>query len=504
MKMKLLSLCLAVLMCIVPLSVFAESEPVVPAFSDVVITYDRVTGGVNISGKALFALNMTEAVRLMVLKPDTEDGETNIEKLKKGTVTFASVGVHVDETTLAEDKSFAFDPFVLSNALPVGDYTLRLAAENTTYTGVISVATVAQTVAAMNQVTDSVVIEKNIAMYNDVYQLSIEKNSAYDKLSEKGKSYVMSSLCNKTYADKDAIKILFDVYVQLGRVLEGPWGVLEDVIDNHSALLGLTPYMGDFDALEDKKDLVYKALSGNGYADASTFALAFNQAIVDAENTDPYEDYKPSSNKNNGQISAAVQVPSGFTEVVTPVTPIVPQKPFNDLAHYEWAEDSIIKLYEKGIINGKANGTFAPADLVTRGEAVKMIVLAFGEVDEEADCDFLDVTTDSWLYPYMATAVAQQIVYGYSDGTAGAQASITREDFATMILRAAKAKGIILKAVNEEKTFTDDASIAAYAKEAVLVLQQAGVINGGDDNNYLPKHFTKRAEAAKMIAALLD
>ena len=133
-----------------------------------------------------------------------------------------------------------------------------------------------------------------------------------------------------------------------------------------------------------------------------------------------------------------------------------------------------------------------------------MIVLAFGKVDEEASCDFSDVAADSWLYPYMATAVAQQIVYGYSDGTAGAQASITREDFATMILRAAKAKDIVLKAIHEEKTFTDDASIADYAKEAVLALQQAGVISGTDDNSYLPKNYTKRAEAAKMIAALID
>ena len=87
MKMKLLSLCMAVLLCVFPLSAFAETEPEAPAFKDMVINYTRTDGTISISGKAPFALNMSEPVRLILLKPDSADGSTNLTKLMNGTAT---------------------------------------------------------------------------------------------------------------------------------------------------------------------------------------------------------------------------------------------------------------------------------------------------------------------------------------------------------------------------------------------------------------------------------
>ena len=257
--------------------------------------------------------------------------------------------------------------------------------------------------------------------------------------------------------------------------------------------------MSAFNALNtEQKDLVYKALVGNAYQTASDFALAFNNAIAEAGNS-----YISSGNdfgsKRGDKISSAINVPMNLETEKTEG-----QKTFKDLKQYAWAEESILKLYNKGIVNGKANNIFAPADFVTRSEAIKMIVLAFGEVDMSAECNFEDVPKDSWMYPYIATAMSQKIIYGYDDTFAGTNDTITREDFATMILRALKAINKTLGVTQTEKSFSDNNKISDYAKEAVHTLQQAGVINGADNNYYLPKNSTTRAEAAKIIAALLD
>ncbi len=59
--------------------------------------------------------------------------------------------------------------------------------------------------------------------------------------------------------------------------------------------------------------------------------------------------------------------------------------------------------------------------------------------------------------------------------------------------------------------FTDDSDIAAYAKQAVSLMQQGGIINGINRKNasgdtvtvFSPKNCATRAEAATMIAKLL-
>ncbi|MBR6728825.1 MAG: S-layer homology domain-containing protein [Clostridia bacterium] len=498
MRIKLLSICLAVLMSVCSLPVFATEGGI--SFTDVTVSYERSSGTVTVSGTAPFAENADEPVRLMVLKP-----ETDLEDLMEGTVSFIEVGIHVDETALSGDKSFAFSSFVLPQTLPLGDYILRVAAENSAYTTMVPVATVEQAILAMNQVEDAELVAALIEKYNDVYQLDVLEGSDYSKLDAAGKKLVLEGMCNKTYTDAEAIKNNFDAYMQLYRVYSGPWGILEEIIEEYASILELTAYMEDFEALGSKKDLVYKALVGKKYSDVTAFAEAFKKAVVQAENTKESSGSSPSSNRNTGKVTASLWMPTDAENTGNTQSGMTPQaKPFTDLEGFGWAEEGIIKLYNRGIINGKATGIFAPAEFVTRAEAVKMIVLALSTVDGEAVCDFSDVSADSWMYPYMATAVKLGIVFGYGDGTAGALAPVTRQDFAAMLMRALEANGKTVEAKVAGNTFNDHALIADYAIASVETLQKAGVVNGAEDNCFYPANNTKRAEAAKIIAALLS
>ena len=51
--------------------------------------------------------------------------------------------------------------------------------------------------------------------------------------------------------------------------------------------------------------------------------------------------------------------------------------PFTDLPDSHWAKESILSLYNKGIINGMDSDTFAPDAFVTRAQFVTMLTKAF-------------------------------------------------------------------------------------------------------------------------------
>lgn len=508
MRRKLLSLCMTVLLIMSPFVTFAQAE----GFSGVTIDYVRSSGSVTISGSAGFVDNLKEPIRLMILKPDPvgQDAVSNIDALIAGDVSLFDVCIHIDETMMTEDKKFVFKSFVLPENLAAGEYVIRLAAQTTEYTKTFSVASVSQAIDIISNVEDSDEVLAYIEKYNDVYQLNIAKGSDYQKLEEKGKEYVLANMCSKDYKDVEDIQKTFNTFVQLYRIYMGPWGTLEEIIDNHDVLLGITSYLSDFNDLSQaKKDTVYKELSGILYSDAEEFAESFDEAVTKALSQTESDRREPSSSGGggSGRVTASITAPVATKEPDIPTQKPDEESeriPFNDLTNHGWAEESILKLYNKGIINGKGNGKFAPNDFVTRAEAVKMILLAFDIADGSAKCNFEDVSENSWYYSYIAKASEMEIIFGYDNGTVGAESPITREDFAVIIARALSKMGVQLSEVEENSEFADSDNIAEYAKEAVKILQQADILNGTDENKFMPKKTTTRAEAAKVIAALLD
>lgn len=172
---------------------------------------------------------------------------------------------------------------------------------------------------------------------------------------------------------------------------------------------------------------------------------------------------------------------------------------FNDLAGYEWASEAILYLAGNGIVNGKGNGEFAPADNITREEFAKILVLAYGLYDESAECDFTDVPKDRWSYKYIAGLYKYGTVQGYPDGSFGVNNLITREEMAVMLYRILLNNLEIDHEVAMENSFNDMADISEYAVNSVLMLGANGVISGDETGNFNPKKGATRAEACQMI-----
>lgn len=171
---------------------------------------------------------------------------------------------------------------------------------------------------------------------------------------------------------------------------------------------------------------------------------------------------------------------------------------FEDLAGYDWARESIEGLYQKGIIRGKTVSEFFPADKVLREEFITMLILATKLNVVAKDITFVDVPENAWFYEYVNRGYKSGIINGISDEYFGVGRPITRQDMAVMIYNVLNVCGIPLEEFSEN-TYTDEDSIAEYAKNAVNYLTANGIFGGYEDNSFRPLNNASRAEAATVV-----
>lgn len=180
----------------------------------------------------------------------------------------------------------------------------------------------------------------------------------------------------------------------------------------------------------------------------------------------------------------------------------IPNDIYTDLDDVIWARNAIVTLSNKGILKGVGDNKFAPNALVTREEFVKMLVCAFGDKTQTAkEVNFSDVDPNEWYAEFVFAAVESGIVNGKGDGTFGVGENITRQDMAAMAYRAALKN---ISPDDESDIFDDFDSVDAYAKGAVAVMAQKGIINGKENRMFCPLDNATRAEAAKVIFEIIQ
>lgn len=171
---------------------------------------------------------------------------------------------------------------------------------------------------------------------------------------------------------------------------------------------------------------------------------------------------------------------------------------FDDLSGYDWAKESILMLAEKGIVNGKEKGKFAPADNITREEFAKILTIAYG-IEGAGDCDFADVDKERWSYQYISAMYENGIITGYPDGTFKPSANVTREEMAVMLCRVLLRVSKIEIEYETSSTYKDYAEVSEFAQNSVRTLSTHNILSGDDRGFFNPKKGATRAEVCKMI-----
>lgn len=277
---------------------------------------------------------------------------------------------------------------------------------------------------------------------------------------------------------------------------------VDEFLETYSQYLGLDNYT---DTTILKRGSIISDLKTSEIPDnTNDFAFLYESLKTSKENI---VIEKPSTGAGSGGGgggggSSLPTEPTGYENpemLETPAPDIVADISFDDLDGYSWATDAISYLASKGVVNGKEENKFYPADNITREEYAKIIVLAFGLYNEDAICDFVDVDAQSWSYKYIASMYEYGAINGYNDGSFGATKPITREEMAVMLYRVMQKQSRIEFASELKTNLYDYNEISDYAKNSVVSLNFNKIIAGDEKGYFNPKNNATRAEVCKMI-----
>lgn len=180
----------------------------------------------------------------------------------------------------------------------------------------------------------------------------------------------------------------------------------------------------------------------------------------------------------------------------------VPDKivlPFTDIDSVWWAGEAITALYDRKLINGSGENKFNPNDFITREEFVKIVVSAMGLSLDNDKSVFADVSDEAWYKPFVNAAYKAGVISGAGDNIFGSGENIKRQDMAKILY---SVTGISKQ--ENEKSFNDADLIDDYALDAVKALSGVGIIQGNENNEFLPNEYSTRAEAVCVIYRSLE
>lgn len=278
------------------------------------------------------------------------------------------------------------------------------------------------------------------------------------------------------------------------------------LLESQSSFTGLNDISELLKKAEEHKfpSKIYSKMSGMPVDSYAEIKAALEKAIKDVET----ETFAPVSGGGKGTGSGGGG--TGIVQFTPDNTAKEENKPnesqsenviFSDLDTVKWAENSILNLYYKNILNGKQDKIFAPNDNLTRAEFAKIAVLAMGNTIGLGETQFVDVK-NHWSFRYVAAAYEMGIINGITEDRFAPDLPITRQDAAVILDRIAKMSEI--KTDNVSLGFTDYQDISDYAIEAVGHLSYLGVLNGHDDGTFAPKATATRAEIAVVFDRFLS
>jgi hypothetical protein len=179
------------------------------------------------------------------------------------------------------------------------------------------------------------------------------------------------------------------------------------------------------------------------------------------------------------------------------------QNPFGDVREGDWFYHNVEYAYVNGLFSGTGATTFSPGAPMTRGMLVTVLGRMSGADVSDYASSFEDVVDSAYYAKYTEWARQKGIVSGVGGNSFAPDAIITRQDMAVMLTRYAAAMGLEAPAVNAGAAFADANSIAAYAKDAAMAMQKAGIISGKPGGMFDPKAGATRAEVSAMLHRFL-
>lgn len=180
-----------------------------------------------------------------------------------------------------------------------------------------------------------------------------------------------------------------------------------------------------------------------------------------------------------------------------------------DVAESDWSYPYVEPLVELGIMDTDGQGNFEPDVFTTRAEFVYALWLAFGSPYAEIDRSFNDVHPYSIHIEAVEWALDCGITTGIGNSNFGPDLYLSREQAFTFLYRAmdhlgcAPIYGTGSEFYKQIAEFHDYTQISAWARDAIQLLMNVGIVEGSDTGYLWPERdLTNAATAAVLYRSL--
>ena len=222
--------------------------------------------------------------------------------------------------------------------------------------------------------------------------------------------------------------------------------------------------------------------------------------------TDKNGDSVKLTDKGDGKYT--FQMPASKVTVEAVFTAVEPEPeglPFTDVTSGDWFYDAVAYVYDKGMMEGTTDTTFAPTMNLTRSMIAQVLYNLEERPEAPGAAGFPDVAAGAWYADAVNWAAARGIVKGYDTGAFGPEDSVTREQLAAILYRYAQAKGYdTTQGGMAVREFSDSASISDWAQEAMAWAVNAQVLSGKGNGVLDPQGTATRAEVAQMLMNFVE
>ncbi len=172
---------------------------------------------------------------------------------------------------------------------------------------------------------------------------------------------------------------------------------------------------------------------------------------------------------------------------------------FSDVKEH-WAAEAIEYVCALGLMNGVADGEFAPDDTLSRAMLVTILYRLESEPDIKAGDLYADVAVDVWYTDAVVWASENGIVQGHAEGGFAPNDNVTREEIAAILMRYSQYKEYdVTQGGMGYREFADYDAISAWARPNVQWANAAGLIKGDENGMLNPQGAATRAEAATIL-----
>ncbi|MBE6689070.1 MAG: S-layer homology domain-containing protein [Ruminococcaceae bacterium] len=170
-----------------------------------------------------------------------------------------------------------------------------------------------------------------------------------------------------------------------------------------------------------------------------------------------------------------------------------------------WASENIKFVADRALFGGTSPTEFSPDMTMTRGMFITVLGRMHGlDVTEyDGNTGYADVKPTEYYAPYIKWATEQKLANGVNETAFAPEEPITRKDMALITSNYMKAFNYNVKLMQEVEAFNDLEGFSNEEKEAIILIQKAGIINGKGAGRFDPHGISTRAEVATVMQRII-